>query len=147
MCYPLLTIYYRNILTTVILHKCISLLCLHNVAQRTVNYKNYTAEPLRTKLNKQTKQTDSAHFACAFHPGHKCWSMVSINCSVTKSNVNLKGKKSLKRKRFKTIRVACGIKIFSCCCFLFVWENQKNKNKKASPPMGSNYRSRRKCYW
>ena len=126
MCYPLLTIYYRNILTTVILHNCISPLCLHNVTQRTVNNKNYTAEPLRTK---QTK--NSVHFACAFHPGHKCWSMVSINCSLTKSNVNLKReKKSLKRKRFKAIWVACGIKIFSCCCFFLFEKTKKTKTKR-----------------
>ena len=126
MCYPLLNIYHRNILTTVILHNCISPLCLHYVTQRYVNKKHYTAKPLRTKKTK-----NSVHFACAFHPEHKCWSMVSINCSLTKSNVNLKKKKnSLKRKRVKTIWVACRIKIFSCCSFCFVWENQKTKTKR-----------------
>ena len=68
------------------------------------------------------------HFACAFHPGHECWSMVSSNCSRTKSHVNLKRKKSLKRKRFKTIWFACGIKIFSCCCF-FVCLRKPKKTK------------------
>ena len=34
-------------------------LCLHRVTQRTVNYKNYTAEPLKTKTNQNKKKTSA----------------------------------------------------------------------------------------
>ena len=108
-CYLLLTIYHRNILTKVTLHKCMSPLCLHKVTQRTVNYKNYTAEPLKTKTNQNKKKKIVCIWHdCAFHPGHKCWSMDSVKCSWTKSNVNVKRKNLQKRKRLITVWVACG---------------------------------------
>ena len=106
-CYLLLTIYHRNILTKVTLHKCMSPLCLHKVTQRTVNYKNYTAEPLKTKTNQNKKKS------CAFDMTvHSildiAWSMDSVQCSWTKSNVNVKRKNLQKRKRLITVWVACG---------------------------------------
>ena len=63
-CYLLLTMYNRNILTKVTLHKCISPLCLHNVTQRTVNYKNYTAEPLKTKTKQNKRTKTCVHLYC-----------------------------------------------------------------------------------
>ena len=66
-CYLLLTIYHRNILTKVTLHKCMSPLCLHKVTQRTVNYKNYTAELLKTKTNQNNKKKKSCAFDMTVH--------------------------------------------------------------------------------
>ena len=67
--------------------------CLHNVTQRTLNNKNYTAEQLKTKQNKTNKKFG------AFHMRITLWTYVLKhglnNCSLTKSNVNLKRKKNL----------------------------------------------------
>ena len=92
---------YLNILTKVILHKCISPLFLRNVTQRTVNYKNYTAEPLKKTNQTKTKEKKTrVHFAFVVHPGHKCRSM--SQSKVLEQNLMLTSKeKTLKREKIK----------------------------------------------
>ena len=42
-------------------------LCLHKVTQRTVNYKNYTAELLKTKTNQNNNKKKSCAFDMTVH--------------------------------------------------------------------------------